>query len=94
LNETKATAGQDYIDKFTKELPLFFEYFPELKVKELIPVFASLYIPKDRLKYLSKNKIYVMAMKDDLMGIRIGRGRAFTCFQAVGRPFPPGHTWT
>jgi len=69
FNETKATPGQDYIDKFIKELPLFFEYFPELKGKELIPVFASLYIPQDRLKYLSKNKIYAMGMKDDLMDI-------------------------
>jgi len=69
LNETKATASQDYIDKFLKDITVFFDYFPDLKEKELIPVFASLYIPEDRVKYLTRHKVYAMAMKDDVMDI-------------------------
>ena len=44
-------------------------YFTEYKKKKLIPIFASLYLSEDIVKYLSKNKIYAMAMKDDIMDI-------------------------
>ena len=49
-----------------KELP---DYFPESARKRLIPIFASLYIPANILSYLTKNKIYAMAIKDDTMAI-------------------------
>lgn len=71
LNETKSTPRQNYIDDFVifirnKE---FYDYFPEYKGKELIPIFASLYLPNDMVEYLTKNGIYAMGMKDDTMGI-------------------------
>ncbi len=47
----------------------FFEYFPEYKEKELIPIFASFHIPENVLKKLSKNKIYAMGIKEDTMDI-------------------------
>ena len=47
----------------------FFEYFPEYKGKELIPIFASFHIPDNVLKKLSKNKIYAMGIKEDTMDI-------------------------
>ncbi len=47
----------------------FFEYFPEYKGKELIPIFASFHIPENVLKMLSKNKIYAMGVKEDTMDI-------------------------
>jgi len=47
----------------------FFEYFPEYKGKELIPIFASFHIPDNVLKKLSKNKVYAMGIKEDTMDI-------------------------
>ena len=47
----------------------FFDYFPEYKGKDLIPIFASFYIPDNVLKKLSKNKIYAMGIKEDTMDI-------------------------
>ena len=69
VNETKASPKQDYIDKFISDLADFYDYFPEYESKEIIPVFASLYIPEHILLHLSRNKIYAMAMKEDTMDI-------------------------
>jgi len=72
VNETKASAKQDYVEQFVnliKDKTVICDYFPEFKGKEIIPVFASLEISENILKYLTKNKIYGMAMKDDTMDI-------------------------
>jgi len=70
-NETKSTPRQNYIDDFINFInnKEFYNYFPEYKEKELIPVFASLYLPHDVVEYLTKNNIYAMGMKDDTMDI-------------------------
>jgi len=71
LNETKSTARQSYVDEFVEFIKKgeFFKYFPEYRGMDLIPIFSSLYLPDSVVKYLSKNKIYAMAMKDDTMDI-------------------------
>ncbi len=72
VNEIKASAKQDYAEQFVnliKDKTVIYDYFPDFKGKEIIPVFASLEIPENILKYLTKNKIYGMAMKDDTMDI-------------------------
>ena len=46
-----------------------FRLLPEYNGKELVPVFASFYIPENVLVDLSKRKIYGMAMKEDTMDI-------------------------
>ncbi|BCB96560.1 hypothetical protein JZK55_14820 [Dissulfurispira thermophila] len=71
LNETKATARTGYIDEFADFLGSgeFFEYFPEHEGKVIIPIFASLYIDDDIVRYLSQKKIYALGMKDDTMEI-------------------------
>jgi hypothetical protein len=71
LNETKSTPRQNYIDDFVDFIrsKTFYGYFPEFNGKELIPVFAVLYLPYDVVEYLTKNKIYAMGMKDDTMDI-------------------------
>ncbi len=71
LNETKATPRVTYIDEFAGfiERGEFFEYFPEYKGKVIIPIFSSLYIDDDSVKYLSQKRIYALAMKDDTMEI-------------------------
>ncbi len=71
LNETKSTPRTSYIDDFIEFLRNneFYEYFPEYKDKELIPIFSSLYLPSDVVARLSKHRIYAMAMSDSAMEI-------------------------
>lgn len=71
LNETKSTPRMSYIDDFIDFLNKkeFYEYFPEYKNKKLIPIFASLYLSDDIVNYLSKNNIYAMALKVEIMDI-------------------------
>jgi len=69
LNETKSTVRQSYIDDFIAFIPTVFEYLPEHTGKRVIPVFSSLYIPEQFVRYLTANKIYAMAMGDDTMEI-------------------------
>jgi hypothetical protein len=35
----------------------------------VIPVFSSLYIPEDSVRFLTKNRIFALAMKDDNMDL-------------------------
>lgn len=67
INETKTTPRIDYIDAFKETLSEIYDYFPEYSGKKIIPIFSSLYIPDKVAKYLTKIKIYAMAMKDDSM---------------------------
>ena len=69
INETKSKARKGYIDEFIELLNDIFSYFPEYKSKSIIPVFASLYIPENIIKYLSKNNIYAMTMGEESMEI-------------------------
>lgn len=67
INETKATVRVDYINDFIEVLNEVFSYFPEYKGMKVIPIFSSLNISDEQVSYLTKNKIYAMAMKDDTM---------------------------
>ncbi len=67
--ETKATPRTEYIRDFINLIPELKSWFPNVKNKTIIPVFASLYLPEDSIRYLTKNKIFAMAMKDDNMDI-------------------------
>jgi len=71
LNETKSTPRSSYIEDFIEFLnnKEFFDYFPEYKEKEIIPIFSSLYLPDDVVASLSKNGIYAMGMSDEVMEI-------------------------
>ncbi len=69
VNETKSTPRISYIDDFSSTLKEFFDYFPEYKGKEIIPIFSSLYLSEDVIDYLTKNSIYAMAIKEDTMDI-------------------------
>ena len=67
--ETKATPRTEYIRKFIEFVPELASWFPDAKEKKIIPVFASLYLPEDSIKYLTNNNIFAMAMKEDNMNI-------------------------
>jgi len=71
VNETKSNpCDMDEIKKFVNLVRNeFFEYFPEYDGKEVVPIFASLYIPEHIVTYLTKNKIYAMGMKEDTMDL-------------------------
>lgn len=69
VNETKSTPRITYIDDFCAVLKEFYDYFPEYKGKEIIPIFSSLYLSDDVISYLTKNKIYAMAIKEETMDI-------------------------
>ena len=71
LNETKRTTRKNYIDDCITLLQSgeFFDYFPYLKGKKLIPIFSSLKIQEDLIDYLTKNDIYCMVMKGNTMDI-------------------------
>ena len=69
LNETKSTPRISYVNDFVKSLEKkeFFEYFPEYKGYEIIPVFSALSIPENIVKHLTRHKIYAMAMNEGTM---------------------------
>jgi DNA repair exonuclease SbcCD ATPase subunit len=67
--EVKSTPRVSYIEDFIAVLKELYEYFPEYKGKRLIPVFASLYLPDEVIAYLTKNGIYAMAIKEDMMDL-------------------------
>ncbi|WP_462268999.1 hypothetical protein [Desulfobacter sp.] len=67
--ETKSTPRSDYITEFINLLPELPLWFPVLKEKKLIPIFASLHLPGELITYLTKNNIIAMANRDDGMDI-------------------------
>ncbi|OHC12667.1 MAG: hypothetical protein A3K25_06605 [Planctomycetes bacterium RIFOXYB12_FULL_42_10] len=67
--EVKSPPRVPYIDDFIAVLRELHEYFPEYKGKRLVPVFASLYLPDEVIAYLTKNGIYAMAIKEDMMDL-------------------------
>ena len=76
LCEAKSTPRTEDTCKFLTSIEEFFEYFPECAGKELIPIYASFFIPENILKNLSSSKIYGMGIKEDTMDIlnpEIGR---------------------
>ncbi|MHA1974554.1 MAG: hypothetical protein ACTSW1_16260 [Candidatus Hodarchaeales archaeon] len=71
LNETKSTAKKECINSFIDfvESMEFYDYFPQYKGMELIPVFSSLNIKEDMIKILTKNNIYCLIMKGNTMDL-------------------------
>jgi predicted nuclease of predicted toxin-antitoxin system len=69
FNETKASPRQHYLEKFASEYSQVFDYFPEYRDKKLIPIFSSLSLPPDVVKYLTHHGIYAMAMTGETMDL-------------------------
>ncbi len=69
FNETKASPRQHYLEKFASEYSQVFDYFPEYRDKKLIPIFSSLSLPPDVVKYLTRHGIYAMAMTGEIMDL-------------------------
>jgi hypothetical protein len=71
FNETKESVRQQYAEDFVEFIKRgeFFEYFPEYRGRKLIPIFSSLAIPEPVVNYLTKHRIYALAMGDETMEI-------------------------
>ena len=69
LNETKSKPKAADIDAFIKVKQEFFDFFPECSGKELILIFAALYVDESVIKYASKKGVYVLATKGNTMDI-------------------------
>lgn len=69
VNETKATPRIEYIQDFIGVLQEVPDYFSESQGKRIIPIFSSLYLPENVISFLTRMKIYAMAIKDDTMDL-------------------------
>src|SRR6056297_735213 len=67
--ETKSTPSIGFISDFIKLIPQLDSWFPVIRQKKLVPVFASLYISDDLITYLTRNNILAMATRGDGMDI-------------------------
>ena len=56
LSETKSTPRPEYVKDFSQVIKEFFDYFPELAGKRLIPIFASLNIEENIIKQAIKTR--------------------------------------
>jgi len=69
LVEVKSTPRMQYINDFLSVLNELYDYFPEYREKRIIPIFASLFLPDDVIECLTRNNIYAMATKEDMMDL-------------------------
>ena len=69
LLESKYTARMQAIEKLPKLIDAFRDCFPQYADKELITIFASMSIPENMLKKLTKMGIYALALGDDNMDL-------------------------
>lgn len=69
LSEVKATPRVSDLKDFLELIGEFFDYFPELVGKKLVPIFASLRVEESLVRFASKNNLYVLAMKGDTMDL-------------------------
>ena len=67
--ETKSTPRTSYLQDFIDLIPDIADWFPQARSKTVIPVFSSLYIPEDSVRFLTKHRIFALAMKDDNMDL-------------------------
>ncbi len=69
IADVKSTPRAQYIDDFVKVLKEFYDYFPEYTGRKLAPIFASLYLPDEVIAALTRNAIYAMATREDMMDL-------------------------
>jgi hypothetical protein len=77
--QVKLCAGR--LPYFVAVLAEIEDYFPEYQGKTIIPIFASLAISEHVVSYLTKRRIYAMAMGEETMTL--------LNFQAIERTRQP-----
>ena len=71
INETKSAPEIRDVDKLAEFIQSneLFDYFPEYKGCNVYPVFSSLFMEENFIKYLTGRGIYALTLKDDTMEI-------------------------
>ena len=71
LNETKSSPQGSDVRRFARLVNSgeFFLYFPEYRDLPLVPMFSSLSLPRDLVTYLTRSRIYALAMGDETMQV-------------------------
>lgn len=67
LGEAKSTPSISYADEFGAKVKTFFDFFPELNGRRLIPIFGSWAIADSVVQRLTTLGIYAMRMGEDTM---------------------------
>jgi hypothetical protein len=67
--ETKSTSWTSYFQDVIDFVPEIADWFPQARSKTVIPVFSCLYIPEDSVRFLTRSRIFALAMKDDNMDL-------------------------
>ncbi|OQY55144.1 MAG: hypothetical protein B6245_20265 [Desulfobacteraceae bacterium 4572_88] len=67
--EVKSNPRPEYAREFSEMLGELPDYFPEIRERRVIPIFASLTIPGDLVSYLSRRGIYAMGLREDTMDL-------------------------
>ena len=69
LCEVKTTPRDEYINAFLTFLESneFFEFFPELEGKMLVPMFATFNLGADKIKHLTRKGVLVMTVSEGTM---------------------------
>ncbi|MGC8890919.1 MAG: hypothetical protein ACP5PC_09580, partial [bacterium] len=58
-----------YVDDFIEKLKILPEFMPEIKDYKVIPIYAGLTMSDKTVEYLTKNNIYAMIVKGDILEI-------------------------
>jgi hypothetical protein len=69
VNKTKSKPTTEYVNDLIAVLGEIWDYFPEHKGKTVTPIFSSLGLPENLVKYLTRHRIYAMAMGDGTMSL-------------------------
>ncbi|MCP4688169.1 MAG: hypothetical protein GY859_08970 [Desulfobacterales bacterium] len=69
VNETKSKPRPEDVKAFRDLLETVPDFFPDSKGKRMIPIYASLYIPEDIQKNLTRHGIYALGMKAGTMDL-------------------------
>ena len=71
FNETKTTARSEDARAFVRFLQRneFALYFPEYRDQPIVPVFSSLSLTEEMVKYLTRNGVYAAAMGEEVMQV-------------------------
>jgi hypothetical protein len=67
VNETKSKPKPEDADAFIKVLEKLEDYFPESRGRQIVPIYASLFIPENIEKHLTGYGIYAMGMREGTM---------------------------
>ncbi len=69
INETKSKPSPEDVKIFSELLKEVPDFFPEYAGKKMVPIFASLYLPEDLKKNLTRRGIYAMGAKEGTMDL-------------------------